>query len=109
MRCIAALGFGLALSWVSPAAQNAELEQFAPEKIKKGGEIFALNCAPCHGSHMVDPQGAFDLRAFPQEQHARFVNSVTKGKNSMPPWGELFKSDDIEALWAYVVAGEKSP
>ena len=106
---MAALGFGLALSWVSPAAQNADLEQFSREQIKKGAEIFALNCAPCHGSHMVDPQGAFDLRAFPQEQHARFVNSVTKGKNSMPPWGELFKSDDIEALWAYVVAGEKSP
>jgi len=24
----------------------------------------------------------------------------------MPPWGDLFKADDIEALWAYVMAGE---
>jgi mono/diheme cytochrome c family protein len=32
---------------------------------------------------------------------------VTQGKNSMPPWGDLFKPDDIDALWAYVMAGEK--
>ena len=57
---------------------------------------------------MADPQGAFDLRTFPQVQHTRFVNSVTNGKNSMPPWGDLFNADDIEALWSYVVAGEKS-
>jgi len=32
---------------------------------------------------------------------------VTKGKNQMPPRGDLFKSEEIEALWAYVIAGEK--
>ena len=37
----------------------------------------------------------------------RFVVMVTKGKNNMPPWGDVLKPDDIEALWAYVVAGEK--
>jgi hypothetical protein len=25
---------------------------------------------------------------------------------NMPPWGDLLKPDDVEALWAYVVAGE---
>ena len=54
---------------------------------------------------MSDPQGAFDLRTFPSDQKSRFVNSVTNGKNSMPPWGGLFSTDDIEALWAYVMAG----
>jgi len=24
----------------------------------------------------------------------------------MPPWDDVLKPDDIEALWAYVVAGE---
>jgi mono/diheme cytochrome c family protein len=24
----------------------------------------------------------------------------------MPPWGDLLKPDEIEALWAYVTAGE---
>lgn len=57
---------------------------------------------------MADPEGAFDLRTFPHEQHPRFVNSVTNGKNSMPAWGGILKPEDIESLWAYVVAGEQS-
>jgi mono/diheme cytochrome c family protein len=56
---------------------------------------------------MADPQGAFDLRTFPPDQKSRFITSVTKGKNSMPPWGGLFSPQEIEALWAYVMAGEK--
>lgn len=56
---------------------------------------------------MRDPESAFDLRKFPHDQHERFVNSVTRGKGQMPPWGDLLKPDAVEALWAYVVAGER--
>jgi mono/diheme cytochrome c family protein len=98
---------GLVLACATAAAQTPPGEQFAAEQVRKGADIFAQNCSPCHGAHMADPNGGFDLRTFPHEQKDRFVSSVTKGKNSMPPWGDLFKSDDIDALWAYVVAGEK--
>ena len=100
------VGWLLAFAHVA-IAQDTESFKFRPEQIRKGSEIFAQNCEPCHGPRMADPQGAFDLRTFPSSQRARFVNSVTKGKNSMPPWGDLFETADIEALWAYVVAGEK--
>ena len=56
---------------------------------------------------MQDPESAFDLRKFPRNQHDRFINSVTRGKNQMPPWGDMLEPNQIEALWAYVVAGEK--
>ena len=56
---------------------------------------------------MQDPESAFDLRKFPPAEHDRFVRSVKSGKNQMPPWGDLLTSDDIEALWAYVIMGEK--
>jgi mono/diheme cytochrome c family protein len=98
-----AAALALALVWTAAAAQ----EQFPPEQIRKGADIYAQNCAPCHGARMLDPDSAFDLRTFPPDAKSRFVNSVTKGKNSMPPWGDLLKNDDIEALWAYVMAGEK--
>src|SRR5581483_3595349 len=75
------------------------------EQVRRGAEIFERNCSPCHGPRMQDPESAFDLRKFPPNQHDRFVNSVTRGKNQMPPWGDLLKSDDIEALWAYVLTG----
>ena len=87
---------------------KAPSQDFPPEQIKAGAALFDRNCAPCHGSHMADPETAFDLRTFPHDQHSRFVESVTKGKNSMPPWGGVLKPDDIEALWSYVVAGEKT-
>lgn len=74
-------------------------------QVRLGAEIFERNCAPCHGPRMQDPESAFDLRKFPPTQHDRFVNSVTRGKNQMPPWGDMLKPDDIEALWAYVLTG----
>ena len=51
--------------------------------------------------------GAFDLRQFPRDQHDRFVNSVTYGKDIMPSWGNELKPADIEALWAYVCTEER--
>jgi hypothetical protein len=48
-----------------------------------------------------------DLRKFPRDQRERFVHAVTKGKNQMPPWGGLLKPEEIEALWLYVIAGER--
>jgi mono/diheme cytochrome c family protein len=89
----------------APAAQAAE--KFTPEQVRAGAEIYAVNCAPCHGARMQDPGGAFDLRKFPRDQHARFIESITRGKNQMPPWGDFFKPDQLDALWAYVSAGER--
>jgi len=103
---LAFAGCALALCSAGAAAQGPE-RSFVPEQIRTGAAIFARNCAPCHGARMVDPQGAFDLRKFPRDEKTRFVNAVVRGKNAMPPTGSLFGPDEIEALWAYVVAGEK--
>ena len=90
---------------VSAFAQDAP--SIRPEEIQAGAKIYSQNCSPCHGARMMDPQGAFDLRTFPQDGYSRFVNSVTRGKNNMPPWGDLLKREEIDALWSYVVAGER--
>ncbi len=84
----------------SPAAAQS------PQRVKAGAEIYERNCSPCHGARMMDPQGASDLRKFPHDQRERFLNSVTKGKNQMPPWGGLLRPEEVEALWAYVVGAE---
>ena len=103
-RTILCLGGALALYSASVAAQDL---RFEPEQITKGATLFARNCSPCHGPRMVDPQSAFDLRKFPPDEKTRFVNVLMRGKNAMPPLGGLFGADEIDALWAYVVAGEK--
>jgi len=91
----------LALAW--PARAN----DVPPEQIARGADIYARNCSPCHGPRLIGDESAFDLRTFPRDQRERFVNSVTRGKNAMPPWGDLLKPDDIDALWAYVMSGGK--
>jgi cytochrome c6 len=90
-----------------PAAA-AVAEDFPPERIRAGAAVFSRNCSPCHGTRMQNPESAFDLTKFPHDQHERFVSSVTRGKNMMPPWGDLLDPADIDALWSYVVAGEKN-
>ncbi len=90
----------------APAATE-EARSFPNNQIATGAELYAVNCSPCHGPRMEDPGAAFNLRKFPPDQRERFINAVTRGKNQMPPWGDFFKPDQLQALWAYVVAGER--
>ena len=91
---------------VMAASNLACAQDFTPEQIKLGADTYARHCAPCHGPRMKSPD-AFDLMTFPKDQPQRFQTSVSKGKNSMPPWDGLLKPEEIDALWAYVVVGEK--
>jgi mono/diheme cytochrome c family protein len=105
MKVFAAASLGLALVCASAAAQEPDA-QVSPEAIKKGAALFARHCATCHGTRMRNPQWAFDLRTFPHDAHTRFVDSVSNGKRNMPPWDDVLDPGEIEALWAYVIAGE---
>jgi cytochrome c55X len=80
-----------------------------PAQVAKGKALYGSNCIHCHGINMVTPGTvAFDLREFPHDDKARFVNSVTHGKNNrMPPWGDILKPEDIDNLWAYILTGGK--
>src|SRR5262245_18247669 len=105
MNVCSATSLGLAFVCARAAAQDGD-RHFAPEQIGKGAALFAHHCAPSHGTHMRNPQWAINLRDFPRNAHARFVDSVTNGKRNMPPWDDVLDPDDIEALWAYVIEGE---
>lgn len=78
-----------------------------PEQIKQGSEIYATNCATCHGNRMKNPEWAIDLASIPKDDRQRFIQSVTNGRNNMPPWGDVLKPEEIAALWAYFSQGEK--
>jgi mono/diheme cytochrome c family protein len=103
----AALAVSVALAALTVPVLGQISEQFPTDQVKRGADIYAQNCSPCHGPRMLDPQGPADLRKFPPDEKNRFVTSVTKGKNQMPPFGALFKAEEIEALWAYIMAGER--
>ncbi len=90
----------------SSVAQNMGGASFPPEQIQRGAALYARNCESCHGVRMIGPPWAIDLATFPRDNPARFVDSVTYGVRTMPPWGDVLKPDDVQALWAYLVAGE---
>jgi mono/diheme cytochrome c family protein len=92
---------------VPAEAQDPRRQSFTPEQLATGADLYARHCSPCHGTRMLDPQGAFDLRKFPRDQRERFVTSVLRGKNQMPPWGDILTPEEVEALWGYVVVGER--
>jgi mono/diheme cytochrome c family protein len=107
MRLLQVIRLGLVLAGTSAEAQDPGQRQFPQAQIDQGAQVYLTYCMPCHGHQMDYPGGSFDLRTFPPGQYARFAGSVTKGKNNMPPWGEVLAPGDLEALWAYVIAGEK--
>ena len=107
MRLVISVVLGLAPLCASAVAQKASEATFPPKQIEAGAEIYATNCATCHGNRMKNPPWAIDLATFPREERARFIDSVTNGVRNMPSWGDVLKPEDIAALWAYVVAGEK--
>ena len=98
----------VALALCTTAAHTQDAKLFAPEQVARGATLYASNCESCHGVRMEGPPWATDLKTFPKDQPARFVDSVMNGVRNMPPWGDVLKRDEIDALWAYVAAGEKN-
>lgn len=81
------------------AADAADASQAAA-----GAAIYANRCSGCHGEDLHNTSGgwSFDLRRLRPDEHDRFVNSVTTGKDNMPSWYGILSDDEIEAIWAYI-------
>lgn len=75
-----------------------------------GRSLYAHHCSHCHGFNMVNPGTvSFDLRQFPHNDKARFLNSVTNGKNGrMPPWNGVLTPQELDEIWSYILTGGKS-
>ena len=110
-RLFAALIAATLLPWQIAFAGESDCaaasEQADAEMVMKGKVLYLHHCSHCHGFNMVNPGTiAYDLRHFPPNDKARFVHSVTEGKNGrMPQWGDLLKPEEIDEIWAYVKTG----
>jgi mono/diheme cytochrome c family protein len=74
--------------------------------VEKGATLYAQRCEGCHGEGLRNTSGgwSFDLRKLKSDEHERFVESVTSGKDNMPSWYGILKDDEIEAIWSYIRA-----
>ena len=76
-----------------------------PAKARAGERIYRNYCATCHGDDLVNSStSTFDLRKLRADERPRFENSVTNGKNQMPPWKGVVSPEDIDLLWNYIRA-----
>ena len=106
---VSASGLSCALAATSaPSAAPAPTAR--DSAATEGAKIYSINCSRCHGVNLVSPgTEAYDLRTFPPDDKARFVQSVTHGKNSMPPWQGVLTSAEIDLLWMYVSTAAQQP
>jgi mono/diheme cytochrome c family protein len=75
-------------------------------RAEAGAAVYAQRCSGCHGQELHNTSGgwSFDLRRLRPEEHDRFVNSVTSGKDNMPSWYGILSDEEIESIWVYIRA-----
>ena len=70
-----------------------------------GGELFAKNCAGCHGQNARG--GIKDLRRMSSQTHADFMDIVIGGKrsaNGMASFADTLSKDDADLIHKYLIA-----
>lgn len=105
LACAAAICAILAASTLHPAATVA-----AGSKAKaRGAELFATNgCAHCHGTAGVGGPKGPDLQLVRKRlKKAQIAAQIRDGGKSMPPYGEMLSSAQIDDLVAYLRAKRK--
>jgi mono/diheme cytochrome c family protein len=74
------------------------------KQVEAGEAVYNDYCQTCHGLNLVSSGQTFDLRKLRKDERPRFENSVTSGKNQMPPWKGVLDSGQLDAIWAYIRA-----
>jgi mono/diheme cytochrome c family protein len=74
------------------------------KQVEAGEAVYNDYCQTCHGANLVNSGQTFDLRKLRKDERARFENSVTNGKNQMPPWKGVLDNGQLDAIWAYIRA-----
>jgi mono/diheme cytochrome c family protein len=97
------------------AVQSTDIEaqaaqEFSPQQIALGDQLYRQFCQRCHGSELRNSGAStFDLRTFPAQEYNRFIESVSEGLDSMPPHGDILTEEELDALYAYVVDTQQKP
>ena len=84
----------------SPATASSMIPQ-AGSQVRRGYELFELNCAHCHGSDARGDEGP-DLHGVAKSD-ARISSLIKNGiKGEMPKFGAKLTDTDVQALIAFV-------
>ncbi len=78
-----------------------------PEGIKKGHEVYEINCLPCHaenGRGDIGPNLTDKFWLVAKSTPESIYDVAFKGseENGMPPWGDVLTSEELYLAVAYV-------
>jgi mono/diheme cytochrome c family protein len=93
----------------APAGQESAAPAPAADSAATGATLYERYCAACHGANLEPAESVFDLRDLAPSDKQRFMNSVARGKSSMPGWGALLTPQQIETLWDLVMSKKAAP
>ena len=101
------LGASGKLPPLAPAAPVTEPPPLMASEatVRHGAELFANNCAICHGQQAVG--GVKDLRFMDKKTHASFDDIVLNGIRSdrgMASFAKILSREDADAIHAYVIS-----
>ncbi len=98
----------LILAALSCASAGAEVKK--GQSVEKGKSIYAAKCARCHGAdgrgqttigQMVEAPDLTDAGWRAGRSRARMIESVTRGRGSMPAFAKKLSKGEIAAAVAY--------
>lgn len=98
-RLLAVIAFVATPPAVCGADEKADAEA--------GAEVYAENCASCHGEQLRNQGQAFDLRKLEPTDRARFDKAVQEGRANMPPWRGVLTDQQIDQIWTYVMVNSR--
>jgi quinohemoprotein ethanol dehydrogenase len=84
-----------------PAPANAANTNIAAANLARGEQIYKQTCVACHGTDGKGDHGGASLVAM--KDLAAAIQTVTAGRNAMPPFGSAFTPEQIRDVSAYVV------
>jgi quinohemoprotein ethanol dehydrogenase len=70
--------------------------------IEAGEQVYADNCATCHGDKLRSTGAMPDLKEFGPGDRARFDKLVAEGRGQMPAFQGTLSPQEIDQIWAYI-------
>jgi alcohol dehydrogenase (cytochrome c) len=90
-----------------PAADPSPAARLADANLARGEQIYKQTCVACHGTDGKGDHGGASLLGM--KDLAAAIQTVTAGRNSMPPFGSAFTSEQIRDVSAFVVQAFANP
>lgn len=103
-RSLNALVLWMLIAGAMAGLAHAQGAKPDPDKVAQGEQVYAGYCQVCHGDNLVSSGQTFDLRMLKPDERERYQRAVFNGKGQMPPWKGVINDEQIDAIWAYIMA-----